>query len=113
MLKEVVSGTVRAALSKIHKSTNDCDQPKEEEHALERVINKINQRISMTAYEQLLQKHITIPAYILLPDDKKHDVNKSKNLSDSDVINMQIQSRILESEVAEVSDDRYYSINLS
>lgn len=106
MLEEVVANTVRAALAKIHKSTEECSQPKEEEQALERVFKKINQGISknMSKYEDLLQKHLAIPDYVILPDNKKHDINKNKEVSESDIINMQIQSKMLEAEVAEVME---------
>lgn len=107
MVEAIVRGTVNTAWNKIKKVEGPSTASKEEEdRALEKTVAGIVQKVTrnIRAYDDLLEKYLGIPDYVILPEDKKHDVVKYQDVSEADMLNMKIQSQMLETEVTEVRD---------
>lgn len=106
MVEEIVSKTVTAALNKVHEKIGESSKPTEEEtKALKKTVDGISSQISknMKPYEHLLNKYLSIPEYVLLPENKIHDVVKHTPVSEADMINTKMQSQVLETEVMEAA----------
>lgn len=93
-------------LSKVHEKIGESSKPTEEEtKALKKTVDGISSQISknMKPYESLLNKYLSIPEYVLLPENKIHDVVKHTPVSEADMINTKMQSQVLETEVMEAA----------
>lgn len=102
----VVKNIVNAVTKKINDKEGAFNASEAElKKAVDKTVNTIALKIAgnMKPYEDLLEKYLAIPDYVILPEDKKHDVNKTKEVSEADILNIKIQTQMMESEVTEVS----------
>lgn len=105
MVEEIVKNCVGTAVKKIHEKEGLLPPEEPEKLALAKTVAGMSQKIitSMKPYETLLDKYLSIPDYVILPEDRKHEVIKYKAVSEADMLNVKIQSQMLEAEVTEVS----------
>lgn len=105
MVEEIVKSTLRTAVKKIHETEGLPPAEDDEKLALAKTVSLITSKIiqNMKPYDALLEKHLSIPDYVLQPGDKKHDVTKHKEATESDMLNLKIQSQMLETEVKETA----------
>lgn len=107
MVEESVRATVKTAWKKIKEKEGPSTAPGEgdEKKALNAATTAIVQKVlrNMKSYEDLLEKYLHIPDFVILPEDRKHDVTKSKEVSEADMLNTKIQTQLLETEVSEVT----------
>lgn len=109
MIEGITSNTLKTALKKVHEKnidTGKSSEPSEEEKkGLNKCISHITADIlkKTKPYGDLLEKYLSIPDYIILPENKEHDALKYHPVSEADMINSKIQSQMLEAEVTEVS----------
>lgn len=106
MVEESVRATVKTAWKKIKEKEGPSTAPGEgeEKKALNAATATIVQKVlkNMKSYDDLLEKYLHIPDYVILPEDRKHDITKCKEVSEADMLNTKIQTQLLETEVSEV-----------
>lgn len=109
MVEEVIHNIVKKALTKVNEKEGLPPNATEADldNAVKKTVAGINRKAqkNLKHYEDLLEKYLAIPDYVILPDDKKHDVVKYSPVSEADMINTKIQSQALEAEVTEVKEE--------
>lgn len=106
MVDEVVRGILNTAWKKVKdKEGPSTATDEEEKKALGKTVALISQKVTrnMKPYEDLLDKYLSIPEFVILPEDKRHDVVKYQEVSEADMLNHKIQCQSLECEVTEVT----------
>lgn len=105
MVEGEVCLVVKAAMKKIHEK-DGCKAPEsEEQKQMSKVSYKISREMmkNMHPFTELVDKYLSIPDTVILPEDQKHDLTKpDTHTTEADLINLKIQSQALEAEVIEV-----------